>query len=495
MKKPKVLVIGLDGATWKNLNPLIKEGKLPFFKKIIERGARGTLKSILPPLTAPAWVSFQTGVNPGKHGIFGFLNIRQNPANPSVVNANDIKEIRIWDYLGRLGLKSLVINMPVSHPVSEIPGILISSFLTPPGATFVYPKSFEKKLREIGYKVDLFEGKFSEKKKGEVLNQLLNLAEKRARVFKMLSKEDDFSFFFLLFKETDIAQHLFWGEDKLDEFYLKFDAILEDLYNYFEKKLDGQKNFLLVSDHGFHKIPEVEFSIYAWLKSRSYIKTKTVFMTNFWRLTSFLNAGLKALGFSLTRTRFAKKIRSSVVSEVEKKELKNILGNSGLLAAQEGVYFFENFGGERKRLVKDLTKVTYQGKRVFKEVYLAKEIYRGRCVNMGPDIVWLINEKFSVNFSPVAKEIFDTKETNLKGDHWSDPEGIFLADGKPFKRVSGANLNLIDIYSLVCYLLDVGVPDWLDGRLPKKVISDRPGTIRTEKQEIEDLVERSIRRI
>ena len=70
----KSLIIGLDGATWNVIKPLAEEGKLPTFKKLMEEGVWGNLESTVPPVTGPAWVSFATGRNPGKTGVFDFLN-------------------------------------------------------------------------------------------------------------------------------------------------------------------------------------------------------------------------------------------------------------------------------------------------------------------------------------------------------------------------------------------------------------------------------------
>ena len=69
----KVLVLGLDGATWKALKPLIDFGVLPNFKKLVNHGCSGILSSTIPPNTSPAWPCMATGLNPGKLGVFSTL--------------------------------------------------------------------------------------------------------------------------------------------------------------------------------------------------------------------------------------------------------------------------------------------------------------------------------------------------------------------------------------------------------------------------------------
>src|SRR4030067_2872209 len=68
----RVLCIGLDGATFDLIKPWIAEGRLPNLKRLLEEGAHANLNSVIPPLSPQAWSSFMTGVNPGKHGLFGF---------------------------------------------------------------------------------------------------------------------------------------------------------------------------------------------------------------------------------------------------------------------------------------------------------------------------------------------------------------------------------------------------------------------------------------
>ena len=69
----KTLLIGLDGATFTVLNPLLADGKMPFLKQVIERGVKASLFSTPNPLTPPAWTSIATGRSPGNHGIFDFV--------------------------------------------------------------------------------------------------------------------------------------------------------------------------------------------------------------------------------------------------------------------------------------------------------------------------------------------------------------------------------------------------------------------------------------
>jgi predicted AlkP superfamily phosphohydrolase/phosphomutase len=75
--RPKrILVIGLDGGSPHVVQRLAQEGHMPFIKSVIDGGVFGSLQSVLPPLTPPAWTTFMTGKDPSKHGIFEFSALR-----------------------------------------------------------------------------------------------------------------------------------------------------------------------------------------------------------------------------------------------------------------------------------------------------------------------------------------------------------------------------------------------------------------------------------
>ena len=82
VSKQRVLVIGWDGATWDVVRPLVQQGRMPNIAGIIERGASGVLRSTLHPLSPQAWASFETGVNPGKHGIYDWFELNLGPFTP-----------------------------------------------------------------------------------------------------------------------------------------------------------------------------------------------------------------------------------------------------------------------------------------------------------------------------------------------------------------------------------------------------------------------------
>ena len=106
----KIFCIGLDGATFDLIQPFIAQGKLPTFKKLMDSGAWSELRSTVPPVTASAWSSFMTGKNPAAHGLFDFMQRRENSYDLAPVSARDRDGKAVWDLLGDAGKRVIVIG-------------------------------------------------------------------------------------------------------------------------------------------------------------------------------------------------------------------------------------------------------------------------------------------------------------------------------------------------------------------------------------------------
>ncbi len=99
----QTLLIGLDGATFSILDPLLENGTMPFLKEFIDSGVRANLISTTNPLTPPAWISLMTGRKPGNHGVFDFIwaEERKNDVYFTLYNYRDIQCETIWSIVSR----------------------------------------------------------------------------------------------------------------------------------------------------------------------------------------------------------------------------------------------------------------------------------------------------------------------------------------------------------------------------------------------------------
>src|SRR5512133_96303 len=69
----RVLLVGLDGADWQAIDPLVEAGRLPAFARLRSGGRTGTLLAT-PPLVSPIlWTTIATGRRPEDHRVLDFM--------------------------------------------------------------------------------------------------------------------------------------------------------------------------------------------------------------------------------------------------------------------------------------------------------------------------------------------------------------------------------------------------------------------------------------
>src|SRR2546423_13097629 len=116
MKTPRVVIVGLDAATFDLIGPWVAEGKLPNLEALIRNGAWGRLASILPPITPPAWTSFMTGKNPGKHGVFHFIETAADSYAMNYANGGSRRSPTVWRILNAARFSLRTMKIPFSYP-------------------------------------------------------------------------------------------------------------------------------------------------------------------------------------------------------------------------------------------------------------------------------------------------------------------------------------------------------------------------------------------
>jgi predicted AlkP superfamily phosphohydrolase/phosphomutase/tetratricopeptide (TPR) repeat protein len=126
-EKKKVLVIGWDAAEWKVIMPLIQQGKMPAFARLMSRGVHGKLQTLDPPLSPMLWTSIATGFRADTHGIGGFIEPTPDGENLRPVTSTSRKVKAIWNILNQEGYKSNVVAWWPSNPAEPINGVMVSN--------------------------------------------------------------------------------------------------------------------------------------------------------------------------------------------------------------------------------------------------------------------------------------------------------------------------------------------------------------------------------
>src|SRR5947208_10017613 len=156
------VIFGVDGLTFRIINPLIERGELPNFKKLRDEGCEAILESKYPPLTPPAWTSLSTGLKPARHGVYDFWGYDERPEGGGTRQVHVQTRRRggkaIWNILSEYGKQVLVVNVPMTYPPEAVNGIMISGYMTPSSETdFTYPTAFKRELYRVlpDYQIDL----------------------------------------------------------------------------------------------------------------------------------------------------------------------------------------------------------------------------------------------------------------------------------------------------------------------------------------------------
>lgn len=493
----KLIIIGLDGATYKLIDPLIKKKKLKNIEKIKENGFYGTLESTIPPITAPAWLSMASGKNPGKTGIYDFLIKRAKGF--SSISALSSYDFRInnpfWDILSKKDIRVGLLNFPMLYPPYQVNGYLISGFGSPQSKKISYPLNLIDELDNVagGYKVQVFWDSPRYTNKEELFTRdILSIFNKRKKAFFYLLESKNVDISFSVFSVTDWAQHYFWKYIDTDSpsYTIKESAIKSKYLELVWKKIDDflgevtrrysdKANIMIVSDHGFGPARKV-FYINSWLEKEGYLVRKS---------------GKKYNGQSKNTLSFLKKLLERY-SDAQSLPLINILKRISKKSAQVydkialekskafcpkhskdfGLIYILSINEEYKMIKKDIKhKLSHLGDYYDiseVKIYDPLEVYSGDKIPELPDLLFTLDDfecSVSHEFSPVILENI-AASSNRSGNHKMD--GIIMGVGPDIKKGKIGKVKILDIAPSILYYFNESIPRDIDGKALKKIFKD-----------------------
>ena len=500
--KRRVLVIGLDGATWDVLNPLMREGKLPHLKKLLDKSAKGVLMSSIPPVTAAAWTCFSTGKNPGKHGLVDFVYFPDHGYRVTIANSTTRDAATIWNLLSDRDMRVGVVSVPMTYPPEKVNGVMVTDMMTPNAQVqYTYPPELKQVLLD---KVGPFVITPGE---GENPSQPLTYLDKVREDVKgsadyalYLLRQEPYDFFMYVFGITDILQHQFWYLIDADPKTLNESdrAIREKVIAIFEQVDDGVGEMLaqadenttvvLMSDHGFGPMKGF-MHVNNFLLERSYLVLKKGAMSSLKR--AMFRAGvtpqnvhltLKALELDLRRRvnrgRAYGMLRRFFLSfdDVDWDRTRAFaLGHIGQIYINvkgrqpNGVV---NPGAEyeklRDEIRTELLKLKHPdtGEQLIARVLNREEIYHGDLLDNTPDLLLLPADFKYLAFgeSEFASNKLVGPTLGHTGHHRL--EGVGALSGPHIH--AGAeiqNASLIDLAPTILYALGLPIPPDMDGRV------------------------------
>jgi predicted AlkP superfamily phosphohydrolase/phosphomutase len=124
--KEKVLLIGLDGAEWDLIHPMVEAGELPNLARLMHEGVHGKLRSLEPLAKSPAiWTTIATGRSPEEHGIESFVD----KVNGRPLTQNLRKVRALWNIFSGVGRSVGVVGWLMSWPAEKVNGFVVSDYL------------------------------------------------------------------------------------------------------------------------------------------------------------------------------------------------------------------------------------------------------------------------------------------------------------------------------------------------------------------------------
>jgi predicted AlkP superfamily phosphohydrolase/phosphomutase len=501
---------------------MIEKGELPTFKRLIETSAYGRLKSTIPPTSSPAWVSFATGKNPGKHGIFDFVERSLDDYNLKLINSSNIQTELIWEMIGKYNKKSIVINLPPFYPPQKINGIMITGMLSPFGSCISYPEKMQQKLENklSGYKLDIDWTKIH--KRELIFKDILDVSKKRLEATIYLMENYSWDLFITIFTGSDRLQHIFWGEKEKILAYFKFlDKAVEEI----EQRLEKDTLLIIMSDHGFSGATKTLY-LNSWLQELSLLKRKPK-KDGFTDYASWL-----ALKKKRDTTKKLRIIRVRVKQFMERiflalrltkenmvnflnyfsKEPENLISKRlfdffpetnkaidwenthAYLASSnqmEGIninmrnrepYGIVNPGEDyrqyRQLIIQQLKewRDPDSGEKVIGKIFKREKLYSGPWLYKAPDILFIPN-KYNYIISSHFRKNAIIKNKKITGRHSID--GMILIKGTQIqenKKIEKA--NIMDITPTILYFFQLPIPDDLDGEVIDQAF--KPGYLKNQ---------------
>src|SRR3954453_20228708 len=116
----RMMILGLDGATWSVLDPMRSRGMMPNLDALLARSAHGILRPTIPPVTTAAWTTMMTGCDPSRHGVFDHRYYDAASGQMKVNHSGRARVPSLWRTLSDRGRSVAVLNVPGNFPPPKV---------------------------------------------------------------------------------------------------------------------------------------------------------------------------------------------------------------------------------------------------------------------------------------------------------------------------------------------------------------------------------------
>jgi len=474
-----VVLIGIDGATFSVLDPMMRDGVMPFLRDWSAGGVRTVLTSTSHPLTPIAWTTLMTGRVPGNHGVFDFVRAELEGAEPGYAlgTSADVRVETIWAIASRRGRRVTCLNFPCMFPPPAIDGFVVPGFV--PWRYLqraVHPRDFYARLKalpdfdaqELALDWDIERKALQGLPESEFEDWIRFHIAREAQWFsivRFLMREEPCELTAILFDGVDKLQHLCYhlidpvvASRHTSDWAQRIRALCLDFFRQLDRFIAAiveaagpSARVFIASDHGFHAAGDWIFYANVWLEQQGLLGWKEgTTLDDQGRLTLEGHAGpdtlidwSRTLAFALTASSNAIWIR------------RRRNGHGPGVSDDEYLRFRQSVIDRLARVTDPVTE-----ERIVERVMTREEAFPGAAADRAPDLTIVLRDR---SFLSVLRADAVLKRRQLPyGTH--HPDGVFMAAGPGIRRSAEIpQFSIVDITPSLLHALEMPLPADLDG--------------------------------
>jgi predicted AlkP superfamily phosphohydrolase/phosphomutase len=415
---------------------LVAQGVMPQLGKLLATGTLAPMRSSIPVISSVSWTTFMTGRNPGKHGVYGFTDVKPGTLTMFFPNFGNVRTDTLWDVAGKAGRRSIVLNIPGTYPARQLNGMLVSGFVAVNLERAVWPADLLPRLKADGYKIDV-DYVNADQRPDAFFQDLQATLDARRRAFVKLLKGEPWDLFIGVITECDRLHHYFWSQwadesaplrPKFVDFYRRLDDVLAELV----AAIPAGTPLFVVADHG-HTLIKQEFFPNAWLRREGLLKMN----------------GEKPKG----------------LADMDPASKVFVLDPGRIYVHRQGRFPLGTVGAAE---AEDLLARVREGLLALRDVdggvpvsrvFARDELYHGPALESAPDLVIHFHEGYDPKGAMAKTDVFG--RSALTGMHTYDDSLFFV--NRPGVATEG--LDIVDLAPTLLTLLGVDPPSDMDGRV------------------------------